>query len=315
MFDRGRPLNLAHRGARDVAPENTLAAFRAALDTPGCDGVELDVMLSADGKVVVIHDFTLDKTTNGIGLVGSRTLAELKQLDAGSWRDPRFTGERIPTLQEVLDLCTARIPMDSTGAPAKSVQSVGIRIMSPVINIELKSRSLFSTGLEARVVELVERNHLEQHVMLSSFDPLAIWRVKRLNPSLVTGLLHAANLTILRAAAWLRPLVRPDALHPVHTLVTPRYMRWAKARSYPVVVWTVNDPGEMRRLADLGVDAIITDRPDLLAEVLRFGHSTEESYVTSCVSRFTFHVSRFSFYLALRAPCGPYRRMWPAGGR
>lgn len=206
-------------------------------------------MLSADGQVVVIHDFTLDKTTDGSGPVSARQLAELKRLDAGSWKDRYFAGERIPTLQEAIEVL---------GDQA-------------IINIELKSRSFISTGLEAQVVDLVQRNHLDRRVILSSFDPLAILRVKCLNPSLVTGLLYAADLPVVLAHAWLRPLVRPDALHPEHTLVTPGYMRWAKAHGYRVNVWTVNDPDDMRRLAGLGVDAIITDRPDVLARVLERG--------------------------------------------
>jgi len=241
-----RPLNLAHRGARQVAPENTLAAFCAALDIPGCDGVELDVHLSADGQIVVIHDFTLDQTTDGHGPVGAKTLAELKQLDAGSWKDRRFAGERIPTLKEALDVLGDRA----------------------IINIELKSRMAHRTGLEARVVELVLQQCLGQRVILSSFDPLAIWRVKRLAPHLVTGLLYAPKMPFYLRRAWLRPLVHPDALHPHHALISPDWMRWAKARGYRVNVWTVNEPAAMRQMADFGVDAIITDRPEVLAELL-----------------------------------------------
>lgn len=245
-FQPPRPLNLAHRGARQVAPENTLAAFRAAMDIPGCDGVELDVLLSADGQIVVIHDFTLDKTTDGRGLVGAKTLAELKQLDAGSWKDKRFAGERIPTLEEALDVLGERA----------------------IINIELKNRMAHQTGLEVRVVELVQQRRLEQRVILSSFDPLAIWRVKRLAPSLVTGLLYAPDMPIFLRRAWLRPLAHPDALHPHHSLVSRGWMRWAKARGYQVNAWTVNELDEMHRMANFGVDAIITDQPEVLAELL-----------------------------------------------
>ncbi|HID87936.1 MAG TPA: glycerophosphodiester phosphodiesterase [Anaerolineae bacterium] len=245
MFRSGKTLNFAHRGAREVAPENTLAAFRAAREL-GADGVELDVMLSADGEVVVIHDDTLDRTTDGSGRVRDRTLAELKGLDAGSWFDPTFAGLRIPTLQEVFDLIGGQM----------------------VLNIELKSRSLTDEGLEARVVELVERNGLVGSVILSSFNPWAIRRVKRLNPRLATGLLYAEDLPLPLRRAWLRPLVRPDALHPHHTMVTLAYVRWAKSRGHSIIPWTVNDPHEMRRLIELGVDGIITDRPKRLKDVL-----------------------------------------------
>ena len=234
-------LNLAHRGASAYAPANTLAAFRRAEEL-GADGVELDVHLSADGALVVIHDFTVDATTDGHGRVRDMTLAELKRLDAGSWFDPRFAGERIPTLEEV-------------------VEALGERM---ILNIELKSPSWRSEGLEQAVVELVEARRLDRRVILSSFNPWTVWRLRRLAPHLTIGLLYDANLALPLRRAWLRPLLRPKALHPHHRLVTARYVAWAHAKGYRVYTWTVNDPAEMRRLIALQVDGIITDRPDVL---------------------------------------------------
>ncbi|MBC7252060.1 MAG: glycerophosphodiester phosphodiesterase [Anaerolineae bacterium] len=248
-FYQGRLLNFAHRGASAYAPANTLSAFRLAAEL-GADGVELDVQLSRDGEVVVIHDFTVDATTNGSGPVAHKTLAELQALDAGSWFDPAFAGEHIPTLQEVMD-------------------AVGHRLL---LNIEIKLPfTLRNTGLEAEVVRLIEDNNLLSRVIVSSFHPLALRRVKALNRRIPTGLLYAHNLPIYLRRAWFAPLVPHEARHPDFTLVTPAYVRTMKARGYRINVWTVDDPTEMRRLLALGVDAIITNRPDLLRQVMSAG--------------------------------------------
>jgi glycerophosphoryl diester phosphodiesterase len=170
---RERPLNFAHRGASHEAPANTLAAFRRAVEL-GADGVELDVHLSKDRQLVVIHDFTLETTTNGRGLVQNHTLAELKELDAGSWFGPAFAGERIPSLQEV-------------------IEAVGQRLL---LNIELKaSRHGPGSGddLADAVVHLIEDYHLQDRVVVSSFSPLAVRRAKRTSARLSTGLLYDAD--------------------------------------------------------------------------------------------------------------------------
>jgi len=247
-FYLDRPLNFAHRGASHEAPANTLAAFLLAVDL-GADGIELDVHLSKDGHVVVIHDFDLAATTHGQGLVRDKTLAELKELDAGSWFDPVFAGQCIPTLQEVID-------------------AVGHRLL---LNIELKTRGWGDGGLAARVVQIVEQNGLVDRVILSSFNPLAVWRAKRRNPQIATGLLYAEDMPLFLRRAWSRWLLRPTALHPHCVMVNSHYVWWANRQSYRVTVWTVDDPGDMRRLMRQGVDIIITNRPDLLREVVQAG--------------------------------------------
>lgn len=243
-----RPLNVAHRGASAAAPENTLAAFRAALEL-GADGVELDVQLSRDGEVVVCHNTTVDQTTDGHGPLRDMTLAELRTLDAGSWFGPEFAGERIPTLQEVFDL-------------------IGNRAL---LNVEMKTVGLRSDGLEARVAEVIATNSLHRQVIVSSGNPLALWRLRCIDPRILLGLLHAPYLPLFLRRAWLRPLVRPEALHPHYTMVDAGYMRWAQGCS--VNVWTVDGPAEMRRLIGLGVKAIITNHPDVLAEMLGKGRA------------------------------------------
>lgn len=245
-FYLDRPLNFAHRGASHEAPANTLAAFLLAVDL-GAEGIELDVHLSKDGHIVVIHDFDVSATTDGQGLVRDKTLAELKDLDAGSWFDPVFAGQRIPTLQEVID-------------------AVGRRLL---LNIELKVKGWGDGGLVAKVVQAVEQNGLVDRVILSSFNPLAVWRVKRRNPQIATGLLYADGMPLFLRKAWLRKLARPTALHPHYTMVDAHYVWWANRQGYRVNVWTADDPADMSRLMRQGVDIIITNRPDLLRKVLQ----------------------------------------------
>lgn len=240
-----RPLNFAHRGASYEAPANTLAAFLLALEM-GADGLELDVQLSRDGQVVVIHDFTLEATTDGQGRVADKTLDELQKLDAGGWFDSDFAGQRIPTLQQV-------------------IEAVGQHLL---LNVELKTTNLRDDGLAAAVVHIVEENHLLDRVILSSFNPLALWRVRRLNPWIPIGLLYAPDMPLFLRRAWLRPLLRPDALHPHHTQVDAALLRHARQHGYRIHTWTVDDPGEMWQLMRDGVDLIITNRPDLLTQVL-----------------------------------------------
>ncbi|MGD2205308.1 MAG: glycerophosphodiester phosphodiesterase family protein [Anaerolineae bacterium] len=247
-FYLDRPLNFAHRGASHEAPENTLAAFLFAAEL-GADGIELDVQLSQDGEPVVIHDFDLETTTDGQGLVREKTLGELKQLDAGSWFDAEFTGQRIPTLQEVID-------------------AVGHRLL---LNIELKRKSLRDDGLTAAVVHTVEENHLLDRVILSSFNPWAVRQVKQLNPWIPVGLLYPPEQPAFVRKLWLRHLLRLDALHPHHTTVDAEYVHQSKRQGLGVHVWTVDDPGAMWQLIRLGVDLIITNRPDVLRQVLRAG--------------------------------------------
>jgi len=244
-FYLDRPLNFGHRGASHEAPANTLAAYLLAAEL-GADGIELDVHFSRDRELVVIHDFVLDGTTDGHGEVQSKTLAELRQLDAGTWFDPTFRGQRIPTLQEVIDV-------------------VGHRLL---LNIEIKSKQLRDNGLAEAVVRAVEENHLVERVVVSSFNPLAVRRVKQLNPRIATGLLYDLSLALPLRRAWLRSWVKPNALHPHYKMVDAGYVSWAKALGHRIHVWTCDDPGEMWQLMRLGVDLIVTNRPDRLRQVV-----------------------------------------------
>ena len=246
MPDHGKPLNIAHQGASADAPGNTLAAFRLALEM-GADGFELDVMLSADGHLVVIHDDTVDRTTDGRGPVRQKTLAELKTLDAGAKFDARFAGERIPTLQEALHLVAGN---------------------RAFVNVEIKTDSLKGDGLEEKLVALIRGFGLGGRLLISSFNPFALWRMRRLAPDLPLALLYAENQRVYLRNRWFAFLSRPDALNPSFRLATQEHVRWAKSRGYRLYVWTVDEEPEMRRLIALGVDGVITNKPDLLRQVL-----------------------------------------------
>lgn len=241
FLERATVLTIAHRGASRDAPPNTLAAFRAAL-VIGADGIELDVHLSADGVPVVIHDFSVDATTDGQGQVADLTVAQLKRLDAGMRFDPAFAGERVPLLEEVLDI-------------------VGDRTLT---NIELKSRSLRDSSLEEAVLSLLERHGRRHNILLSSFNPFALRRAKRIDPGIATALIHSPSLPLPLRMAWLAPLAPHEVRHPEHTMVDAKYVAWAGKRGYRVNTWTVDERQEMRRLIALGVDGIITNVPAIM---------------------------------------------------
>jgi glycerophosphoryl diester phosphodiesterase len=252
-----RPRVIAHRGASGHAPENTLAAFLLAAEV-GADGIELDVHLTADGEVVVMHNDTVDATTDGRGPIRAMTLHELKALDAGRWYDARYAGERVPTLAEVF-------------------QALGRRLL---INVEIKAeRGLTSPRkergqLEAGVVRLIEDHAMAQQVLISSFSASTLRRVHRLKPSIPLGFLYAqlprlSSRPLLRLIrAWVVPY---HALHPALGWVDAGRATWARRMGLPLNVWTVNAADHMRRMRDLEVGGIITNYPDRLIQVLAEG--------------------------------------------
>jgi glycerophosphoryl diester phosphodiesterase len=228
------PLVIGHRGASADAPENTLSAFALALEQ-GADGIELDVQLSTDGWPVVMHDQRVDRTTSGHGRVTDLTLAQLRSLDAGD-------GRPVPTLDEVFEAF----------GPAL------------LYNLELKDRGWRDRGLAAAVADRIESHHLEDRVLVSSFNPLTVRRARRcLARRTPVAVIRMAGLQ--QYAYW---LASGEADHPQHILVDNRYMDWAGQRGYRVHVWTVDDPAEAQRLVVLGVHAIITNKPDLIRKTM-----------------------------------------------
>jgi glycerophosphoryl diester phosphodiesterase len=229
----------AHRGCSAVAPENTMSAFRKAIEV-GADGVELDVQRSRDGKIVVIHDETVNRTTNGSGWVGNLTLAEMKSLDSGSWFSPIFADESIPTLAEVLTL------LEST---------------SMWINIELKNNTLPYVHIEAQVVRLIEYFGLQDRVILSSFNHHRLHHLHLYRPTWQLAALY--KLILFEPWEYARHL-GVTALHPFYRTVTAEMIRRCHQHGIAVRPYTVNELDVMVRLIQYGADAIITNVPDRL---------------------------------------------------
>ena len=232
------PLIFGHRGASAHAPENTLSSFELAL-TQGAAGVELDAKLSADGAVVVIHDQTVDRTTDGNGKVNQLNLADLKKLDAGSRFSPNFKGERIPTLEEVFS-------------------AIGRR---GIINVELTNYASRHDPLPELVAALIDKHDLRQHVMISSFDPDNLRRFRRQLAGVPVCLLTLNGLAGSLGRNLLVDWYRCDGLNPYFSDVTPALVGRQQRKKRQINVWTVNQPEEIRRLASLHVDGIITDSP------------------------------------------------------
>jgi glycerophosphoryl diester phosphodiesterase len=239
------PILFAHRGASARAPENTLASFRRALDD-GAEAIELDVKLTADGKVVVLHDQTVNRTTNGQGDVRTLSLAEIKRLDAGSCFSPEFAGETIPTLDEVFSV-------------------VGKKLF---INVEITNYATPADALPLRVSELVRSHGLEEWVMFSSFNALNLIRLKGLLPRVPAGILAEQGSRGSLARSFAGRIVAPKMVHPYFTDVDEAYVLRQHAIDRRVHVWTVNAPEEMRRLFRIKVDGIFTDDPRLASQVL-----------------------------------------------
>jgi glycerophosphoryl diester phosphodiesterase len=255
FFDATRRLVFAHRGGSGLAPENTIAAFDNGLAL-GADGLELDVHLSRDGRVVVHHDRTIDRTTDGRGELASLTAGELGRVDAGfqfrkgSSFPFRGQGLNVPTLDDVLR-----------------------RYRDCRIIIELKVNS---AGLAAAVTSAVHECDAIDRVCIGSFSRAVLKAVRRLEPAIATS---AAREEVRWALyrSWARwPIARapyggyqvPETTNSTR-VVSPRFVRYAHAAGLGVQVWTVDRPEDARRLLDWGVDALITDRPDIIVPAAR----------------------------------------------
>ena len=242
----------AHRGASAHAPENTLAAFELAI-RQDADAIELDATLCADGHVVVFHDNTVDRTTDGTGRVKELTLSALKELDAGCSFDETFCGEGIPTLSEVFE-------------------SVGSRIF---INIELKNYASPTDALPKKVARLVQKHDLAQRILFSSFNPIALRRIKQLMPYVPIGLLALPGLGGAWARSALGRWVPHQTLHPSIQDATPRLVEQQHRQGYKVYVYTVNHPQDIIDFYSWGVDGIFTNNPLLARQIIETAKAAE----------------------------------------
>jgi len=234
------PAIIAHRGASAYAPENTLAAFRKAMEARA-DGIELDVHLTADGEVVVIHDADLSRTTNGQGKVHQTTLKALRQLDAG--------GEPVPLLEEVLQVLDDRT----------------------FLNIELKGND---SRLPAKVLQLADKHQKESQVVYSSFNPRLLKILKQISPQSSVGLLLLPGFPGKLIQLIFESRLNLWSLHPHFSLVNKPYMLRAKQKGCRVFTYTVNHQEDVERLLNIGIDGIITDNPSAVAEMVKKYHET-----------------------------------------
>lgn len=231
-------LVIAHRGASGHAPENTIAAFKKAVEL-GADMYELDCLLSKDGEIIVMHDDTVDRTTSGSGKVSDLTLEEIKKLDAGSWFGEEFAGEPVPTLSEALEFSKGKI----------------------LVNIEIKE-----PGFEQQTVELVENLDMVNDVIITSFHHDVIVKIKEFNPKIKTGAL-VKDITPKEIEEKILEL-NTDALNTRYIMVNKSLVRTAHKHGLKINPYTINDAFAMKMHISHGVDGIITNYPDVLLKLL-----------------------------------------------
>jgi len=242
--DLSRPIIIAHRGDKMHAPENTLAAFKLAAEN-GADAIEFDVKLTVDGRVIALHDQTVNRTTNGTGRISHLPFAVVRDLDAGTWFSETFRGESIPTLDEVFE-------------------TVGKRLL---INIELTNYATPFDNLVPKVVDSVKKHGLKNLTLFSSFIARNLQMTRSLLPEVPRGILCMRG----KLGSWGRNFTwRGDyfALHPNLTDVTASLVARVQAAGKRVHAWTVNSEEDLKRMIGLGVDAIITDDPVLALRLL-----------------------------------------------
>jgi glycerophosphoryl diester phosphodiesterase len=238
MYDK-QSLVFGHRGAQAYAPMNTLPAFELAV-AQGAHGIELDVQLSRDGYPMIMHNLTIDKTTDGSGRIAQKTLKQLKALDAGSWFDPKFANTRIPTLDEVFE-------------------AVGKQVF---INVEIKSKSVVTNGVEQVITNCIIRHNMQTRVIVSSFNPHALMRFRALMPDVPLGFLYKPETPY--DLQWVAANVPHEAYHPREEIITPELMADAARAGHLINAWVVNDLKRARELHDMGVRGHITDKPDVI---------------------------------------------------
>ena len=231
---------IAHRGASSYAPENTLAAFDLAIEM-GARHIELDVHSTRDGRVVVIHDDAVDRTTNGSGPVTGYSLAELTALDAGSWFDRRFAGERIPTLETVFERYKGRAH----------------------IHTEIKGHA---ADLSRATVDLVRRHEMAEQVTITSFQQDRLEETRGYAPELPTGWLIAE---VSEAVIALARALGLSQLCPRAKTITAELVRRLHAEGFVVRAWGVADEEQMRRVVQAGADGMTVNFPDKLLEYLK----------------------------------------------
>ncbi len=222
-------LKIGHRGAKGYEPENTLVAFQKAIDL-GCDGIELDVQLSSDFEIIVIHDETIDRTTIGKGFVNQMTLSDLKTFKIADKYE-------IPTLKEVFELINYNI----------------------LINIELKSYETTDKVVEFIENQVSNKNRTFENIIVSSFDWNALQQVRFLNDKIQIGVLTATDLDLAFAFA---KFIKAKTINPYFHLLTQENVAKIQEKGFEIHTWTVNEIEDIEKMKSLKVDGIISDFPD-----------------------------------------------------
>jgi len=239
----GRTLILGHRGAKGYAPENTFPSFQKALEL-GVDIIELDVHITRDGRLIVCHDDSLERTTGLRKLIGEVTWEEIRDLDAGRWFGQQFSGTRIPLLEEVLEWAKSKIPLV----------------------VEIKRGFGEREDIVEKVVQAVKSCGMEEEVELISFDHRFVRKAKEIAPEIAGGILYVGALVDpVRAAKD----ALADALHPHFAYVDKTLVEKAHEAGLAVSTWVVNEPETARLLASWGVDCIGSDYPDRVKKALK----------------------------------------------
>lgn len=240
-----QPMIIAHRGAMAYAPENTIAAFKLGIELCA-DAIELDLRQTKDKIPVALHDATVNRTTNGNGNVLNYTLAELKKLDAGSWFNNKFNSEKIPSLQEVIDIVTDSV----------------------ILIIELKEGNETYPDIEENAISIIRENKIESHTILKSFDPNVLERLRKLAPDIPLLYVYTFRLP------WLGMIIDrgitfgsifnidTDYLQPHRFFLSESFVKAAQSHGFKIISWGVNSEEDIIESLEYGVDGIETDYPD-----------------------------------------------------
>ena len=282
---------IAHRGASAYAPENTTSAFYLAAAL-GADWFELDCTLTRDDAVLVIHDDSVDRTTNGKGRVAELTLAEIRDLDAGLWKGEQFAGERLPTLDDALALAKERhigvyIEIKNSADDTILLSHFNtLRTEQPGYTRYAAAEFFGKSGsrnilLTRKVLHAIEAQQMQSHVVIQSFSPVVcIYLLEKAPTSIRVEFLvgKGKNLEQWEACLELAEWMRPYGVNPNLEAVNQDLINRFHAANQRMAVWTVDKEADMRRMAEWGVDALITNKPDICLDVLKeLGHRKKQS--------------------------------------
>jgi glycerophosphoryl diester phosphodiesterase len=253
QINNRNPIVVAHRGASGYAPENTMAAIKKAI-TMGVDMIEIDVQLSKDNEVVLMHDLTVDRTTNGKGKVRDLYLEEIKKLDAGKWFSSEFSGEKVPTLEEVIQAINGQCKL----------------------LIEVKRVKSKKLEIENKIVQLINKYNAYNWCIVQSFETQVIKNIQALDKSIECHKLVTMNISVLPLhidsrikTGTIYKYKNVQSINPYFKMLNKRKVKKIHSYGQKVITWTVNEPEDMKRMIEMGVDGIITNYPDRLIQLLK----------------------------------------------